>query len=247
MAEDPSKCVKEFRAEIPRADEDVLGSIRDWKNIHIAVDEETVWLKGFTDEQTVSAEIRQLPHFILYELRKGLLFRKGALVPDKKMRTALLWSPIDKALRLTFPASNQNYFGIDEKVKVSLKQGSEEHAAVALLSVISEIKESIPVQPNFKLEKIEWTVINDKALFLGTPLLSLPGKTYWTRDGHLLPAGFEFEFKNMSSLLQRQYNKNCDKWLLWNEDGTYLPIKKEDLRPLSVSSFRLTEKTKEWI
>jgi len=247
MAEDPSKCVKEFRAEIPRADEDVLGSIRDWKNIHIAVDEETVWLKGFTDEQTVSAEIRQLPNFILYELREGLLFRKGALVPDKKMRTALLWSPIDKALRLTFPASNQNYFGIDEKVKVSLKQGSEEHAAVALLSVISEIKESIPVQPNFKLEKIEWTVINDKALFLGTPLLSLPGKTYWTRDGHLLPAGFEFEFKNMSSLLQRQYNKNWDKWLLWNEDGTYLPIKKEDLRPLSVSSFRLTEKTKEWI
>lgn len=247
MAEDPSKCVKEFRAEIPRADEDVLGSIRDWKNIHIAVDEETVWLKGFTDEQTVSAEIRQLPNFILYELREGLLFRKGALVPDKKMRTALLWSPIDKALRLTFPASNQNYFGIDEKVKAGLKQSSEEHPAVALLSIISEIKQSIPVQPNFKLEKIEWTVINDKALFLGTPLLSLPGKTYWTRDGHLLPAGFEFEFKNMSSLLQRQYNKNLDKWLLWNEDGTYLPIKKEDLRPLSVSSFRLTEKTKEWI
>ncbi|UWX59123.1 hypothetical protein N0B40_11885 [Chryseobacterium oranimense] len=247
MAEDTSKCVKEFRAEIPRADEDVLGSIRDWKNIHIAVDEETIWLKGFTDEQIVSAEIQQLSNFILYELREGLLFKKGALVPDKKMRTALLWSPIDKALRLTFPASNQNYFGIDEKVKVSLKPGSEEHPAVALLSIISEIRESIPAQPNFKLEKMEWTVINDKALFLGAPLLSLPGKTYWTRDGHLLPSGFEFEFKNMSSLLQQQYNKSWDKWLLWNEDGTYLPIKKEDLRPLSVSSFRLTEKTKEWI
>lgn len=247
MAEDPSKCVKEFRAEIPRADEDVLGSIRDWKNIHIAVDEDTVWMKGFTEEQTVSAEIQQLPNFILYELREGLLFKKGALVPDKKMRTALLWSPIDKALRLTFPASNQNYFGIDEKVKVSLKPGNEEHPAVALLSIVSEIKESIPAQPNFKLENIEWTVINDKALFLGTPLLSLPGKTYWTRDGHLLPSGFEFEFKNMSLLLQQQYNKSLDKWLLWNEDGTYLPIKKEDLRPLSVSSFRLTEKTKEWI
>ncbi|KMQ60438.1 hypothetical protein ACM40_11605 [Chryseobacterium sp. BLS98] len=247
MAEDPSKCVKEFRAEIPRADEDFLGSIRDWKNIHIAVDEDTIWLKGFTEEQTASPEIQQLPNFILYELREGLLFKKGALVPDKKMRTALLWSPIDKALRLTFPASNQNYFGIDEKAKVSLKPGSEEHPAVALLSIISEIKESIPAQPNFKLENIEWTVINDKALFLGTPLLSLPGKTYWTRDGHLLPAGFEFEFKNLSSLLQQQYNKSLDKWLLWNEDGTYLPIKKEDFRPLSVSSFRLTEKTKEWI
>jgi hypothetical protein len=40
--------------------------------------------------------------------------------------------------------------------------------------------------------------VGDKALFLGTPLLSLPGKTYWTKDGHLLPAGFDFEFKNVS-------------------------------------------------
>ncbi|MGK6343611.1 hypothetical protein ACMGDK_15350 [Chryseobacterium sp. DT-3] len=247
MAEDPSKCVKEFWAELPRADEDFLGAIRDWKNVQIAVDDATVWLKGFTEEQVISAEIQQLPGFMLYELREGLLFKKEALVPSKKMRTALLWSPIDKALHLTFPASNHNYFGISEKVEVRLKLGNEEHAVVALLSIIEDIKESIPVQPKFKLEKLEWTVISDKALFLGTPLLSLPGKTYWTKDGHLLPAGFDFEFKNLSSLLQQQYNKESDKWLLWNEDGTYLSIKKGDFRPLSVSSFRLTEKTKEWI
>jgi len=247
MAENPSKCVKEFFAELPLADEDFLGAIRDWKNVQIAVDDETIWLKGFTEEQALSSEIQQLPDFILYELREGLLFRKEALVPSKKMRTALLWSPIDKALRLAFPASNNNYFGISEKVVVTLKPGDEEHPVVALLCAIKNIKDSIPVQPKFKLEKLEWTVINDKALFLGTPLLSLPGKTYWTRDNHLLPAGFDFEFKNLSSLLRQQYNKESDKWLLWNEDGTYLPIKKEDFRPLSVSSFRLTEKTKEWI
>lgn len=247
MAEDPSNGVKEFWAEIPRADEDFLGAIRDWKNVQIATDDETVWLKGFTEEQAISSDIQQLPNFILYELRDGLLFKKEALVPSKKMRTALLWSPIDKALRLTFPASNNNYFGIGEKVEVRLKPGNEEHAVMALLSIIEEIKESIPVQPKFKLEKLEWTVIDDKALFLGTPLLSLPGKTYWTRDNHLLPAGFDFEFKNLSFLLQQQYNKESDKWLLWNEDGTYLSLKKENFRPLSVSSFRLTEKTKEWI
>ncbi|KFF16974.1 hypothetical protein [Chryseobacterium sp. JM1] len=247
MAEDPSNGVKEFWAELPRADEDFLGAIRDWKNVQIVVDDETVWLKGFTEEQSMSADIQQLPNFMLYELRDGLLFKKEALVPSKKMRTALLWSAIDKALRLTFPASNNNYFGISEKVEVRLKPGNEEHPAIALLSSIAEIKDSIPTQPNFKLDKIEWAVIDDKALFLGTPLLSLPGKTYWTRDGHLLPSGFDFEFKNLSSLLQQQYNKASDKWLLWNEDGTYLPVKKEDFRKLSVSSFRLTEKTKEWI
>ncbi|WP_278378174.1 hypothetical protein [Chryseobacterium arthrosphaerae] len=246
MAENPSKHIKEFWAEFPRADEDFLGSIRDWKNVQIAVEDETLWLKGFTDEQAVAPEIQQLPDFILYELRDGLLFRKDALVPSRKVRTALLWTPIDKALRLTFPVSNNNYFGIDEKIHVALTESPEEQPVIALLSTLSEIRESMAAIPKFKLEKIQWTVIGDKALFLGTPLLSLPGKTYWSKDGHLLPAGLDFEFKNLSRLLQQKYNKESEGWLLWDENGNCLSIKSKDFRPLSISSFRLTEKSKEW-
>lgn len=246
MAEDSSNSIKTFWAELPKADEDFLGAIRNWKNVQIAIDEELIWLKGFTDEQAASSEIQQLPNFILYELRDGLLFRKEALVPSKKMRTALLWTPIDKALKLTFPISNNNFFGINEKIDVKLKPSEEEQPAMALLCSISEIKEAIITIPKFKLEKLDWIVINDKALFLGTPLLSFPGKTFWSKDGHLLPTGFDFEFKNLSSSLQRKYNECNEDWLLWSENGSVLNIKKEDLRKLSVSSFRLTEKSQEW-
>lgn len=247
MAKDPSGSVKEFWAELPKADEDFLGSIRDWKNIHIASDGEVIWLKSFTDEQAVSPEIQQLPNVLLYELRNGLLFRTNALVPTKKMRTALLWTVIDKALKLHFPISNNNFFGIDEKVEVRLKPSEEEQPATALLCVISEIKDSIIALPKFKLEKLDWIIINEHALLMGKPLLSFRGKTYWSKDGHLLPTGFDFEFKNMSSLLQRKYNASQEQWLLWNEDGTVLHLNKEDFRKLSVSSFRLTEKSKEWM
>jgi|GEM_PF-286812 len=246
MAEDSSNSIKTFWAELPKADEDFLGAIRDWKNVQIAMDEEVIWLKGFTDEQAASSDIQQLPNFILYELRDGLLFRKDALVPSKKMRTALLWTPIDKALKLTFPISNNNFFGINEKVDVKLKSSEEEQPAMALLCSISEIKEVIITTPKFKLEKLDWIVINDKALFMGTPLLGFPGKTFWLKDDHLLPTGFDFEFKNLSSLLQRKYNECNEDWLLWSENGSVLNIKKEDLRKLSVSSFRLTEKSQEW-
>ncbi len=246
MAEDSSNSIKTFWAELPKADEDFLGEIRDWKNVQIAMDEEVIWLKSFTDEQAASSEIQQLPNFILYELRDGLLFRKDALVPSKKMRTALLWTPIDKALKLTFPISNNNFFGIDEKVDVKLKPSEEEQPAMALLCSISEIKEAITTIPKFKLEKLDWIVINDKTLFLGTPLLSFPGKTFWLKDGHLLPTGFDFEFKNLSSLLQRKYNADQNQWLLWNENGSVLYLNKEDFRKMSVSSFRLTEKSREW-
>jgi hypothetical protein len=246
MAENPSKRVKEFWAELPRSDEDFLGSIRDWKNVQVALDGEVIWLKDFTEEQAVSPEIQQLPNILLYELREGLLFRKDALVPSKKMRTALLWSSIDKAMRLSFPASNQNYFGIHEKISVQLISSDEEQPATALLCSIADIKEAIPTLPKFKLEKITWIVINDQALFVGTPLLSLPGKSFWTKNGHLLPAGFDFEFKNTSVLLQQKYNPELDHWLVWNENGSYRAILTNDFRPLSVSSFRLTEKAKEW-
>lgn len=247
MAKDSSDGLKEFWAEIPRANEDFLGSVRDWKNIQIALEEDVIWLKGFTGEQAASSEIQQLPDFLLYELREGLLFRKEALVPSKKMRTALLWTPIDKALRLTFPSFNPNFFGIDEKIEVKLKPSEEEHPATALLCSIKEIREAIITLPKFKLEKTDWIIINDYALFIGDPLLSLPGKTFWSKDSHLLPSGYDFEFKNLNSLLQRKYNTGRDQWLLWNENGSLLSLDKEDFRKLSVSSFRLTEKSQEWI
>lgn len=246
MAEDSSKRLKEFWAEIPRADEDFLGSVRDWKNVQIALDDDTIWLKGFTEEQAAASEIQQLPDFILYELRDGLLFRKEALVPSKKMRTALLWVPIDKALQLSLPPSNQNYFGIHEQVQIQLKESNEEQPVIALLSNIADIKETIVALPKFKLEKIKWTLLGDKALFIGVPLLSFSGKTYWTKDRHLLPAGLDFEFKNVSTLLQQKYNKEPEDLLLWDEKGNSLLIKETDFRPLSVSSFRLTEKSREW-
>ncbi|MCX8531820.1 hypothetical protein [Chryseobacterium luquanense] len=247
MAEDSSERLKEFWADISRKDEYYLGVIRDWKNIQIAGDDDVIWLKGFTAEQAVSSELRQLPNFILYELKNGLLFRKNALVPSKKVRTGLLWSPIDKALKLTFPVSNNNFFGIEEKIEVHLKKGENEHPAAAHLCLIDDVKDEIIELPKFKLEKLQWMIIDDKALFLGTPLLGFPGKTFWMKDDHLLPSGFDFEFKNLSSLLQKKYNKDSDKLMVWSENGSYLAIDKNDFRKLSVSSFRLTQKAREWM
>ncbi|MCI3939015.1 hypothetical protein MQX03_17605 [Chryseobacterium aahli] len=247
MAEDSSERLKEFWAEIFRKDEYSLGAIRDWKNIQIAGDDDVIWLKGFTAEQAVSSELRQLPNFILYELKNGLLFRKNALVPTKRVRTGLLWSPIDKALKLTFPVSNNNFFGIDEKIEVHLKKGENEYPAASLLCSIDDVKDKIIELPKFKLEKLQWMLIDDTVLFLGTPLLGFPGKTFWMKDNHLLPSGFDFEFKNLSSLLHKKYNKDSDKLMVWSENGSYLAINKNDFRKLSVSSFRLTQKAREWM
>ncbi len=240
MAANTANSLKEYRAALPAAATDLLGNIRDWDNLQIATDEDTIWLKGFTEVQYSAPEIRQLPGLLLYELRDGLLFLKDALVPSRKMRTALLWSPIDKALRLSMPGFNHNFFGIHEKIAFRLLHGGQEQPAFALYAKMKDIFSIISTSPKFKLDMLQWVVADDMALITGTPLLSFPGKTYWHKDGHLLPSGFDFEFKNLSGMLQQKYNAAKDHYLLWEPDGGYISIPSDAFTRLSLSSFRLT-------
>lgn len=241
MAKDAAIRVDDYLAELPYGAIDLLGAIRSWTNLQLAIDEDKIWLKGFTEEQVNDPEIKQLPGLILYLFKDGLLFLSNALVPSRKMRTALLWAPIDKALQLTWPDFNHNYFGIHEKVTVRLIRKEEEQVAFALCAKMNAIKHTIINTPAFKLAPLKWTVVSGHALITGTPLLAFPGQSYWQKEGHLLPSGWDFEFNNMSTLLQQKYNPDHSSWLLWAQNGSYRAIPKAMFRALSVSSFRLTE------
>jgi len=241
MAKDAAIHLNDYRAELPYEAIDLLGTIRNWGNIQVAIEEDKIWLKGFTEEQVNAPEIKQLPGLVVYLLRDGLLFLRNALVPSQKMPTALLWSPVERALQLTWPDFNHNYFGIHEKVAARLVQKEEEQIAFAFCANMKAIKNTIVNTPAFKLALMKWTVVGNKALIIGTPLLAFPGQSYWQKDGHLLPSGWDFEFANLSILLQQKYNPDQSNWLLWAQNGSYRAIPKAMLRELSVSSFRLTE------
>lgn len=241
MAKDAAIRLNDYRAELPYEAIDLLGSIRDWSNLQVAIEEDKIWLKGFTEEQVNAPEIKQLPGLVLYLFRDGLLFLSNTLVPSQKMRTALLWSPIEKALHLSWPGFNHNFFGIHEKVTARLISKEEEQAAFAFCAKMKVIKNTIVNTPGFKLAPVKWTVVGEYALIIGTPLLAFPGQSYWQKDSHLLPSGWDFEFNNMSTLLQQKYNPDQSRWLLWEQNGSYKAIPKAMVRALSVSSFRLTE------
>ncbi len=241
MAKDAANRLNDYRAELPYEAIDVLGSIRGWSNIQVAIEEDKIWLKGFTEEQVNGPELKQLPGLVVYLFRDGLLFLMNALVPSQRMRTALLWSPVEQALQLTWPDFNHNYFGIHEKVKARLIRKEEEQAAFAFCAKMKDIKPAIVNTPAFKLAPLRWTVVGEDALIIGTPLLAFPGQSYWQKEGHLLPSGWDFEFNNMGILLQQKYNADQSRWLLWAKNGSYRAIPKSMFRELSISSFRLTE------
>ncbi|MGM5630087.1 hypothetical protein O2K51_04230 [Apibacter raozihei] len=239
MEENSSQLVTNYFAIIPSCYQSYLGSIRNWSNIEIAWDEQVVWLKNFTMGQMISSEFKILPQLVLYRYDDGWLFKNNDLVPSMKLKK-LLWTPINIAIKLTLPLSNSNYFGIQEKVTASLKSSTEEHIATAIYVKLYDIETNIVKTSSFKLKTLRWILIDNMALIIGLPLLSLPGQTFWENDGHLIPCGYDFEFRNYSKLFQKKYNPLLNHLILWNEEGAYVMLSKNDFTELSASSLRLT-------
>ncbi|MBE8726770.1 hypothetical protein [Flavobacterium hungaricum] len=226
--------------EISKKHIDFLGAIRDWENVKMAFDGEFVWAKDFYPEQLNAIEIQQIPFHSIYELKENLLFKKGSLLPVKKLPSGLLWSPIIRAIPVTLPKFNHNYFGIDQRLELHLKPSEIENEAYALLTDYNELKTYIETAPDFRLKPLKWIVVKKNILLLGKPMLPIKGDTFWLKNNFLLPAGYDFEHSVLSKTIEQNLNLLGEHLIVWNTDNSCFKIKKDSLKPLSISSFRLT-------
>lgn len=226
--------------EIDKSHKELLGSIRHWENVKIAFTETAIWLKDFSLDQINNADLQQIPHLVSYEAKDNLLFLRGSLLPTKKVPSALLWSPIKRALPVEVPSLNHNFFGIHEKVDVKIVRSEIEKEAFALLSSIATAKEYIETAPEVRLKNLEWTVLEDKVLLFGTPLLPIKGVAFWKNKNAFLPAGFDYELPILSDIIDKKINADGQNYMLWQSDSSCVLIPKSGIKPLSISSFRNT-------
>ena len=161
-------------------------------------------------------------------------------MPVRKLPSGLSWTPLEKAMPLEHPSYNHNYFGLSERLSVRLVPSEREEEPVALLLSLQQLGDYIQTAPAVRLEPLSWVIADDQALVVGRPLLPLPGKSYWRRGNHLLPAGLDMEWTVLAETLDRQLNPDGNCWLVWDEDGSYLSVPRLGCRPLSISSFRLS-------
>ena len=229
-----------FFLKIHSEHKELLATIRSWDNLKVAFDSSYIWVKDFTLKQLESSELHQIPFAVLYELKENLLFVKGSLLPSQKLPSGLLWTPILRALPLELPSLNHNFFGIHEQVSLRIIASEAERQAFVLVTTFAAAETYINTAAAFRLEKLQWVVIDSKVVFFGTPLLPIQGATYWKNNNFLLPSGYDFEFPVLSELLQQKIDSAGTSWVFWNEDATYFTVSKQDLKPLSISSFRLT-------
>jgi len=229
-----------YLLEIGKEHKPFLATIRHWSNIKIAFGERAIWLKEFTEEQMKSANLLQIPHLTIYLVKDNLLFLKGSLLPTKKVPSALLWAPIQKAIPIELPDMNHNYFGIQEKIAINLTASETEREAYGLLTNFASAKHYIESAPEVRLQSLGWVFLKDSVLFLGTPLLPLQGTTFWKRNQLLLPTGFDLEFPILSNVITKSVDPNSEHWIVWSEDNSYVLVPKESFNQLSISSLRLT-------
>jgi hypothetical protein len=238
MAENPADGLI-WLLEVRREHTDWLADIRHWQHLRIATDEKCIWVKGFRDDEINAVPVRSIPVKKIWYQRENLLFLQGSIVPSRKAPT-LLWSPIERGLPLQLPPWNHNYFGFSARIRVRLVSSSEERPAAAMLAHLAAIREYIGTASSIRLKALDWTILDAAhALVLGAPLLPVPAQALWVNGDFLIPAGYQFQYPEMTDILETMLNDTgAAAWTMWRTDGTYIRIPKKSFSRLSIGSFR---------
>jgi hypothetical protein len=236
---DLTQGVTEYWLRLPSKYKHKLSQIRVWKSLRMVTDMDDIWVRGIAPNQLHSPEIRSIPFKKIYFQNENALFLLGGNVPEERLKTSLLWSPIDKALPAEMPDYNFNYFGVSEKIEFNIVPSSIERSAKALLVDLDILDAIIPKTPAVRLQAIEWTLVGTQALLIGTPLLSIPGKTFWQNQQFLIPTGYDFEYPALRSYFNKNINQNND-YIVVNRDNTYYNVPKDKFKKLTISGYRLS-------
>jgi hypothetical protein len=217
-----------------------LAPLRQWNNLKLAFDETYIWVKDLDYAQVNSVEVRSIPYKTIYYLKQHKLYLLNSLLPDRNL-PALLWTNIDRALPVRLPSFNHNYFGVTEKLSVSLVASDKEQEAEVMITTIAILQAYMESAPAIRLQPLSWVILNnDKACIVGKPVLPIKGDVYWKKGYALLPAGFDFELPLLADAINSSVNPDNHSLVIWHSDGTYALLDTDDFEPLTISSFKLS-------
>ena len=222
--------------------EQLLAPIRHWEQLTLVLEDDGIFIHGCTPEQAGSPEVKSMPYHTLYRAKDGKLFPSGSLLPVRDI-PAGQGVPMAKALPLGLPWFNHHFFGLHDSplIEIRLVPAPVEHPAAALLIPLELLASWIETAPAVRLQPLRWAVIDEeKAFLLGAPLLPLPGEAFWQKGDHLLPLGLDFEWPILADAMSRRLAPGNNHWIIWQTDGRYFKVGKEDLTGLSIDSFRLS-------
>ena len=242
MAKDFTNNITSYWIAIRASDIHFLGHIRHLQNIKMAAKNEWIYLRDVLLNQVESIAVQQIPNKTIYYEKDMYLFEYNQILPAKRLPTDLLWTPIDLAIPVSLPPFNHNFFGVKEKIDLRVEPIAQEQKTTALLTTFDDAKNYVNSAPAIRLAAIEWLVIQKKIFLIGEPVLPIKGDSYWKFENHFLPAGYHFNFPVLINSFNRRFQTDDELFFLWQKDSSFIQIKKQSLKKMSISSFRLTQK-----
>jgi len=223
---------------MPKSIKDELRLIRHWSHILFTEKEESIWLKGFKEEELNSALLLQLSQKKIYKEENGYLFYLNTLSPVLIMPKGLTWSTLGESLPIGRPRFNMNYFGHSGEVEVQLKSSENVQPLKAIWTNLEQLKPIMETIPEFRFKHTMWTLFNGNQVILFTDnSLPIKGVGFWCIDQVYMPLGLELNYKYLLDII-----KPKDQNLLFVKDDTRVYINSKDIKMLTRSGFRLTTK-----
>lgn len=222
------------------SEKESLGNIRAWSNLKVAYEGDLIWIKDLDYVQINSIEVKSLPSKTLYYAKEGKLYLLNSLLPHCNI-PSLLWTPIERALPISIPDFNHNFFGLQERIALRLVPSTIEAKSIAMLTTLQTLEQYITSASAIRLQGLKWTIINANSAFItGQPLLPIDGNVFWQRGNFIIPAGYDFDLSILCDILDNSINPNAKHWVMWQTDNSYTLIPKNTMMPLSLSGFRMS-------
>jgi len=216
--------MKEQVVVIAAADVEQLGHVRCIAGLHVAVRTDQLWIRGILDDGNVDLRIRQLPALHRYVLNQNdQLFLPNGQTPVAYL-PRLEWKSILQFLPVEWPVAA--FAGQAElQVAPRLVPSGKEENAVMLQSTLQNLQDWAQTAPEIRIKCLKMVADRDgNVLLMGFPLPSIPGKSFWSCEGLLLPARFNLEFPMLAPTILARCNPEGDALVMLHADGSWKRI-----------------------
>ncbi len=232
--------MKEQVMVLAEADVELLGELRCFPQLVVALQGNRLWLRGIPvggEDQHLFLRLPATERYLLGV--DDLLFLPGSVTPIAYL-PSLHWKPIGDFIVPELPVAA--YGGsFSETIEAKLVSSSMEQKAIGMFCSLSDLQAWVDAAPEVRIKALKFAAEEDgEVLVMGEPLPTIPGRALWECEGLLLPAGYKLEYAMFARTIRQQLDPEGMDWLVFQADGGWERVPKANLIPATRSGIRQT-------
>lgn len=227
----------EYWLSVPLVHVEATYTLRKWIHVKVASEKGVIWFRGLDSTEINSDDVLQIPSIKRYFLKGAQLIPFGKSLPDM-VEPSLLWSPILRALKVTLPKENFNFFGVKQTFKIKLVSSDMHRATNATQVDLKTLEDYLKDAPRVRLNKLKWTILEEgKALVIGRPILPISGDDMYIHGAFIIPSGYRLEYDSLTEIYNHALVDGSESWYMITQSNMVYRLAKKDFNQLSKGSF----------